>query len=299
MISYFPVPRQTAAKPLFSILIPTWNNLPFVKCCVESIRKNSTFSHQIILHLNEASDGTRQWAEAEGLDFTFSPNNVGICLACNAAYSLAQADYIVYMNDDMYACPEWDKHLWEAVEAYGKNDFYFSGTMIERLDAQCSFVSSPHDFGSTVENFQEQKLLDTYATLAIADWQGANYPPSLMHRQYWDLIGGFSIELSPGMYSDPDICRKLWAVGVRNFKGVGQSLVYHFMSKSVGRIQKNDGKRQFLEKWGLSARAFFDIYLHQPIGNRPTPYLGILSEPAETASLRWQRFRAQFKKRFL
>ena len=28
-------------EPLFSILIPSWNNLAFLKLCVASIRKNS------------------------------------------------------------------------------------------------------------------------------------------------------------------------------------------------------------------------------------------------------------------
>ena len=41
---------------IFSILIPTWNNLPFLKICVDSIRKNSTYRHQIIVHVNDGSD---------------------------------------------------------------------------------------------------------------------------------------------------------------------------------------------------------------------------------------------------
>ena len=42
----------------FSILIPTWNNLEFLKICIGSIRRNSTFDHQIIIHVNDGSDGT-------------------------------------------------------------------------------------------------------------------------------------------------------------------------------------------------------------------------------------------------
>jgi hypothetical protein len=42
-------------EPLFSILIPSWNNLAFLKLCVASIRKNSTYAHEI-LHLFGACD---------------------------------------------------------------------------------------------------------------------------------------------------------------------------------------------------------------------------------------------------
>ena len=31
---------------------------------------------------------------------------------------------------------------------------------------------------------------------------GATIPPNIVHRDIWDLVGGYSIEYSPGMYSD-------------------------------------------------------------------------------------------------
>jgi glycosyltransferase involved in cell wall biosynthesis len=291
-IHYFS--QSGAENPVFSILIPTWNNLPFVKLCVESIQKNSTYTHQIVLHINDGSDGTLAWAKQQGLDFTYSSENIGICLACNAAFNLAKADYIVYINDDMYVCPDWDKNLYGAIQEYGKEDFYFSATMIER-EGSSGCVSAPHHYGDNVENFREKELLQDLPKLTIPDWQGANYPPSIMHRRMWNLIGGFSIEFSPGMYSDPDICRKLWAVGVRNFRGVGNSLVYHFMSKSIGRIRKNNGKKQFFQKWGISSRTFFDFYLRFYRHNNDSAYKGILEEPEAGSAFALKRFRDKVK----
>jgi len=44
---------------MFSIIIPTFNNLDFLKKCIESIKKNSTYdAHEIIPHVNDGSDGT-------------------------------------------------------------------------------------------------------------------------------------------------------------------------------------------------------------------------------------------------
>ena len=48
---------MTATKELFSILIPTWNNLAFLKLCIESIRKNSDYRHEILIHVNCGDDG--------------------------------------------------------------------------------------------------------------------------------------------------------------------------------------------------------------------------------------------------
>lgn len=275
--------------------MPTWNNLEMVKLCVASVLKNSAYKHQIILHVNHGADGTLEWAAKAGLDYTFSDQNIGICLACNAAYSLAKADYIVYLNDDMYVCPEWDLHLLEAIKEYGREDFYFSGTIIERENSGYNCVSAPHNYGTKPSDFQEERLLREYQKCMIADWQGANYPPSVMHRRMWDLIGGFSVDFSPGMYSDPDISMKLWKVGVRNFKGVGSSLAYHFMGKSTERVVKNDGHKQFIRKWGLSANAFFTHYTKLLNQAKGLAYQGILSDPPATIAHRLQRLLARLK----
>ena len=43
---------------MFSILIPSYNNLEYLKLCINSIIKNSKHNHQIIVHVNIGNDGT-------------------------------------------------------------------------------------------------------------------------------------------------------------------------------------------------------------------------------------------------
>ena len=43
---------------MFSILIPTLNNLNYLKLCIKSIKSNSNYNHDIIVHVNEGNDGT-------------------------------------------------------------------------------------------------------------------------------------------------------------------------------------------------------------------------------------------------
>ena len=87
---------DNTVKPLFSILIPTWNNLSFLKLCIESIRKNSCYEHEILVHINDGSDGTREWVEQQGLKYTASDENVGVCFALNRLRPLVSTDYILY-----------------------------------------------------------------------------------------------------------------------------------------------------------------------------------------------------------
>jgi len=258
-ISLFPA--QLTVDCVFSIIIPTWNNLVFVKKCIESIRKNSSFKHQIIVHVNDGSDGTLEWIKQQGIDYSWSPSNAGICLPMNACRSLVKTKYIVYMNDDMYVCPLWDFNLNEEIKLISSNKFYLSSTLIEPVETGNNAVIAPCNYGKTIDSFEEDRLLKEYSTFIHADWNGASWPPSLMHVETWDLIGGFSVEFSPGMYSDPDISMKLYHAGVRVFKGVGSSRVYHFMSKSTGKVKRNNGRKQFLFKWNISSRLFYDHIL--------------------------------------
>ncbi len=277
---------------MFSIIIPTWNNLAFVKLCVESIRKNSAFPHQVILHINDGSDGTLQWAKEQNLDYTRSPGNVGICIAVNEAGGLAKMDYVVYMNDDMYVCPQWDTHLVDEIKKLDTDNFMFSATMIEPVDHNnaCVLVK---DYGTSIEAFEEEQLLKECNTFDKQDWTGATWPPTLVHRKYWLITGGYSIELSPGVSSDDDFSMKMWFAGCRVFKGVGKSRVYHFQSKSTLRIKKNNGRKQFLMKWGINQSTFSKLYIR-----RGTPYTGALTDP-DPSKMKWETLRAWAKRKIM
>lgn len=245
----------------FSILIPTWNNLPFLKLCVESIRKNSTYSHQIIVHVNDGSDGTLEWVKAQHFDYTHTPGNVGVCLAMNMMRTKVKTDYMLFINDDMYALPQWDKVIADEIQRMPDNRFFISATTIQP-HTKCDSVINA-DYGDTVETFREDALLREYASYKMDDWMGATLPPNIVHRDVWDLVGGYSVELSPGMYSDPDFTAKLYMCGIRMMKGLGASRVYHFETKSTRRIRKNMGQMQFLLKWGMTNATFRRVLTHK------------------------------------
>lgn len=109
-----------------SIIIPSWNNLALLKLCIGSLLTNSAFSHQIIIHVNDGSDGTLEWVRASGLMHTHSDQNTGICVTVNQAAALAKHELILYLNDDMYCRPEWDTQLLKKVHEIGHDAFMHS-----------------------------------------------------------------------------------------------------------------------------------------------------------------------------
>ncbi len=262
---------------MFSIIIPTFNNLAYLKLCIESIKKNSKYSHQIIPHINVGEDGTIDYLEDIDLDYTYTKYNAGICEGMNSAAKKAKYEYILYAHDDFYFCPGWDTVLKNEVEKIGHKKFYISGTMIGTSG------ENSLDCGNNINNFNEKKLLDNFKKLNFNDFQGSTWAPHLIHRDLWKKVGGFSEEFYPGTGSDPDLNMKLWREDVRIFKGLSKCLVFHFGSVVTRRDNKdnkiktesgNKGNKIFLLKWGMTIKFFKKFYLKSDI-----PYKSELKEP--------------------
>ena len=115
---------------MFSIIIPTFNNLDYLKLCIKSIKKNSNFDHEIIPHVNVGTDGTLDFLNSQKINFTFTNYNSGICEGMNKASKKAKFDYILYSHDDFYFCPGWDQILKNEINKIGHNNFYLSGIMM-------------------------------------------------------------------------------------------------------------------------------------------------------------------------
>jgi len=261
---------------MFSLIIPSYNNLEYLKLCIASIKKNSFFNNEIILHINDGSDGTLDFAKANNIPFSYSAVNAGICTGCNNAVRLSSQKYVVYAHDDMYFLPGWDIEFKKEIDLIKEEDFYLSGTMIE---------NHIHAYGDSIKTFREEDLLKDYQNLEYHDFQGSTWAPTLLPRKTWDEVGGFSEEYDPGTGSDPDLNMKLWKRGVRIFKGLGRCKVYHFGSIVTRQKEKkfssitetgSKGSKIFLLKWGISIKFFRKFYLKSD-----TKYISALDQPVK------------------
>ena len=246
---------------MFSILIPSYNNLEYLKTCINSLKKNSKFDHQIIVHINEGTDGSIQFIKESNLEYTYSEYNIGMPKALNKSSLLAKFDYILISHDDFYFCPGWDTEFVNEINIMKHNNFYLSGTMVGA--GQIEF-----DAGQTVDNFNEAKLLNNLDNIKTFDFQGTTKCPGLVHKDVWEKVGGWSEEFSPTGGDDTDFAMKLWKVNIRIFKGLGKSLIYHFGSittrkkdKSLFTYLGSRGNKIFLKKWGISINFFENVYL--------------------------------------
>ena len=256
--------RRSAAGEFrrgFSIAIPTWNNLAYLKKAVESLRLHSDYDHEIVVHVSDGSDGTLAWVREAGIKHTHTAKNVGICEGLNRATDLATRDLLMYWNEDMVALPEWDRHLVDYAEGHEIGELiWLSSTLVEPEGRNPDSIT-PADYGRDIERFDEQRLLADLPRLRKQrqDYTGTIWPPNLLYRDVFDSVGRLSEEFSPGHGSDPDLAKKLWDLGMRHFVGIGKSLVYHFQSTGFAKLPAhlhNDGYGTFFQKHGISVPDF-------------------------------------------
>lgn len=281
---------------MFSVVIPSWNNLAYLKLCVESLKKNSKYDNEIIVHLNEGTDGSLEWVQSQGIKYTHSQKNVGVCLSVNHLFATASHDWVLYMNDDMVAAPGWDVALAESIKSVGTDLAVFFGTLIQPENGGNDTIIM-QNFGDTPQDFDEAQFLARCMADKRGDLEGAASQPTLVHRKWWSMLGGYSVEFSPGMSSDDDLLMKFWVAGCRNFRIVGASRFYHFGCKSTGRIKHNRGGHIFALKWGITQGEFYRNYLSSvrqaDKGNTPdNPHNA--ARPSFSGKLKRMRYALQY-----
>lgn len=247
----------------FSIIIPTWKNLEYLGLAYRSIIRNSAIDHEVVVFFNEFDENCERWLAGKDVRYAQSQKNLGVCGAVNRAAELASSDYICFLNDDMYVLPGWDT----ALEQYlGLSDkLWLSGTAIEAGEATACYIGGC-DYGDSLENFQEDRLLTEYAGLKRPYNVVSTWTPILIPKSNWDAIRGFDENYFPGYGSDPDLAMKMYEYGCRYFIGVGTSLVYHFSRKTISRFDNcdvMDPKAYFRKKWGMPWKKFFKKVIYR------------------------------------
>jgi GT2 family glycosyltransferase len=241
-----------------SIIIPSWNNKKYLQKCIESIQLNSFFKHEIIVHLNEGTDGSKDYLDKIDIKYSKSNINIGICSAVNLAYKKTNNNYILYSNDDMYFAKNWDKKLDNEISELNHNFFYITAKTISSKNDIIQL-----DCGKNIEEFNQTKFDNFCNNDQSPDLRASHLCPFIIHKEIWDRVGGFSEEFDPGDGSDPDFCMKLWKQNIRVFKCLSSFKIYHFGSITTRRknFKINNGTKTFILKWGFSPKYFRKYYL--------------------------------------
>ena len=268
--------------------ISTYNNLPYLKTAIDSVRKNSYFKDApFIIHAENCTDGTNDWLqenfEKYNLTLIIEPNNEvvrGIGGGMNVCADHVETEYICFLHSDFYVTKNWDKALLDVHEKYPNEKLWVNSHRVEpnmfnNPSSRPGTVIVPLTmFGAYFHNF-DSDYFDAWADdfiringdIEIPKGEGVS---GLVKKSVWDEVGGNDPIFAPASWDDMDLFLRMLQHGVR-FIMPTSSLVWHFGARGSHRLEENNGQsserqknaeiintQKWYQKWGKMPQ--FDEY---------------------------------------
>tara|TARA_B100001094_G_scaffold148959_1_gene144229 strand:+ start:430 stop:1608 length:1179 start_codon:yes stop_codon:yes gene_type:complete len=256
-----------------SFIIPSRNNLKYLKWCYDSIKKNQGNHEVEICVADDAStDGTWTWCQETMMkDSNFKairndgPDRQGLVILNDKLINeTASHDICMVFHADMYLCPE----SLDAIAKHIKPKTIVSLTRIEPPLHPEGVEKIVEDFGVEPEEFKEDELLRWLVGFKqgdkIPDTKGI-FAPWAFYKKEFQAIGGHDVLFAPQSKEDSDIFNRFQLNDI-DFIQTWEGFVYHMTSRGsrfnpysggapgknseewIGTTTKN--MRNFIRKWG-------------------------------------------------
>ena len=297
---------------LISFIIPSRNNLKYLKQAYESIRKNSSVEHEICIADDASTDGTLEhvlvWMKRDKnikLHVNKGPERLGHTILYDTLINeYATHDVVMIFHADMYLCPHAD----EAIDKYLEPGKVISLTRIEPPLHPDGPEKILIDFGIEPEEFKEKKLLKYVEEFRKGvngrDITNGIFAPWAIYKKDFQSIGGHDPLYAPQSKEDSDIFNRMKLKGYE-FIQTWRGFVYHMTSRGsrfkdgamrnpAGQVfmkgressewltQNLKSTRNFIRKWGHMVK--HDRLLHPII---PPKYnVGFVVENCDTNILK-------------
>jgi|TARA_B100001778_G_scaffold292079_1_gene262476 GT2 family glycosyltransferase len=263
---------------MITFCISTFNNLPYLKIAIDSVRRNSHYKDApFIIHAENCDDGTDRWLidnkEKYKLDVYLDKNEVplGIGGGMNFCADKVETEFIMFLHSDFYVTKDWDIKLMEIFEKYPDKKLWVNSHRVEP-----NMFNNPNQrpgtvivekelFGAYSYDFQDQ-VFDLWAQ-GFTDLNDFEIPKGegvsgLIRKKDWDEIGGNDALFAPASWDDMDLFLRMLNKGFE-FVLTSKSLVFHFGARGSHRLEENnnqsserqikaerDNAQKWLRKWG-------------------------------------------------
>lgn len=250
-----------------TFVIPSRNNLEFLKLAYNSIRRLGT-RHEILV-LNDAStDGTQEWIASQQVQDEYlityhnpGPERIGIVGMFDKGIEMARTEIIMAFHADMVVCSDFDNNILKHLQ----RGTVVSATRVEPPlhpegpeKITRNYGIEPDEFDFTIWYEQSDKLKQDKVTEGI-------FAPWCMYKEDFLAVGGHDELFAPQSKEDSDLFNRFVLNGYKVLQS-WDALVYHFTSRGSrfnkhagGAAGKNSDEwlyttnknmRNFIRKWG-------------------------------------------------
>lgn len=246
---------EALSTPKVSIVIPVFNQLNYTKKCIESLITYTHIPYEIIVVDNASTDDTQKYLSSlEHVKIISNKINKGYPAAINQGLRSAVGEYVVLLNNDILATPNWLEGLIEVAESEDKIGLVGPAINIVsglQLDQEAKYK----DANSAIEY---SRKIRTNRRFAWMECPRVAFVCTLIKRKILNTIGGLDERFTPGNYEDDDYCLRTLLAGYK-IVIAWDTFIHHYGSKSFTangveaydqRLETN--KKIFVDKWGYT-----------------------------------------------
>ena len=250
-----------------SFIIPSRDNLKYLKWCYKGLRKNCSQEHQICMADDASTDGTWEWMVEEqkknknlSIYRNEGPDRLGLTVLYDyLAEELATNDVIMFFHADMYPSKDMDKKILNRLE----RGTVVCATRIEpplHPDGPEKIISP---LGFEPEEFDEEKFDKDVELYTKSEYTEGVFAPWALHKEDYFDVNGHDQLFIPQSREDSDIFNRFYLNGYQ-FRQIWDGFVYHLTSRG-SRFRDGVGKdseewkysnsrnmRNFIRKWGTT-----------------------------------------------
>lgn len=248
-----------AAFRRVSVVVVTFNGLPFTKLCLTSLIEQTAYpNYELIVVDNASTDGTPRYLEALARRFAHvrvlrNAHNLGFAAANNQGLAMATGAVLILLNNDTIVPPGWMTRL---VRHLDDPAIGLLGPETNRTCNEAQITPTYRTFGEMVR----------FARARGLDLDGEEFDLRMlamfctaMTRVVWEWIGPLDEQYAVGMFEDEDYALRVRAAGFR-VVCAQDVFVHHAYHASIGGlIERGDyaavaaaNRARFESKWGIT-----------------------------------------------
>ena len=235
-----------------SIIIPTLNQLEYLRMCVDSIFRHTFVPYEIIVVDNGSTDGTAEYLESMRgrVRYRLLDRNYGFAGAVNRGLMMAKGQTIVLLNNDTVVTARWLDNLLACLK---------SNERIGLVGPVTNYIGGEQRIDAPYRDLQEmQAFAAAYNRSDPARWQETDRITGFclaFRRDVWERTGYFDEGYAVGNFEDDDYNIRVKLLGLK-LVIARDTFIHHFGSVSVKALGPElaavnaRNAAYYGEKWG-------------------------------------------------
>lgn len=246
--------RRSPDSGLTSIILVTWNQLPYTQMCLDSLRLRTDEPYELIVVDNGSTDDTVEWLRFQtDVRLIENAENRGFPAAVNQGLQIARGENLLLLNNDTILTTGWLRRVLDVLHSDPK-----IGLVGPTSNCVGSAQQIPVDYThlNDLDGFawdRRSRLLARGIPLTEETDKLIGFC-LLFKREVLDAVGLLDERFGIGCFEDDDFCRRAIAAGYLAVIA-RDAFIHHFGSVTfqssgadLGQVLRNN-QQVYRDKW--------------------------------------------------